>query len=310
MIKDRFGNIGNNSLVSDYGKLLRKKASGKIIVDFDENLKMDFDIQLHRIEKLVNEFEGFMPPNRMSHYILAFITVGKGQKTIGQYSFNIQNDMTLIFPRKVIHSTNTWSLDTKGFMLTFNDNFFTGSNFPFSFLSLNSLFKLSHLPYRIVAKDIASRITSIYEDLFLLDKSGIHYKSELLTVKVAELIFIYKSVFETENLNSGSKDFLYDKFVDLVERDFRKEKSVKYYADILSVHPNHLNFIVKKHAGYTAKGYILNRLILEAKYILTSPGLPVKEIAFDLGFEDYNYFCRSFKTIVKLSPQKYRESFI
>lgn len=309
-MNNKFQNIDNKNLISNYGRVLRKKVSDKVIIELDEGLGTDFDFQLNRIDDLVKEFNGFMPPNRMSHYILAFITHGNGRKTIGQYSFNINSSMALLFPKKIIHSTNKWSLDTKGYMLTFNENFFTGSNFPLAFLSLPSLFKLSRTPYYTADKNISSRIISIFEDLFSLEKSVIRFNSELLVLKVAELVMIYKSLFENDTASEGSKYLLYDRFVELVELHFRKEKSVRFYADSLSVHPNHLNFIVKKQSGYTAKIYILNRIFLEAKYLLSSSSVPIKEISFDLGFLDYNHFCRYFKLSANITPQQYRESFI
>lgn len=309
-MKNKFQNIDNKNLISNFGRVLRKKVSGNVIIELDEGLGSDFDFQLNRIDALVKEFNGFMPPNRMSHYILAFIKQGSGKKIIGQHSFNINSSMALIFPRKIIHSTNRWSLDTKGYMLTFNENFFTGSNFPLSFVSLPSLFKLSRTPYCTVDKEVSSRIVSIFEDLFSLENSVIRFNSELLVLKVAELVMIYKSLFENDAASESAKYLLYDKFIELVELHFRNEKSVKFYADLLSVHPNHLNFLVKKQSGYTAKTYISNRIILEAKYLLSSSSLPIKEISFDLGFSDYNHFCRYFRSSANITPQQYRESFI
>ena len=105
------------NIITQYGKVLRK-GSIKTIVDLNESLKIDFNFQLHSINDLVTEFEGIMSPNRISHYVMAFIRNGSGKKTIGGHSFDIQPNSGLIFPKNVIHSTNKWGLDTSGYMLT------------------------------------------------------------------------------------------------------------------------------------------------------------------------------------------------
>ena len=90
----------------------------------NDSLKIDFNFQLHSINDLVTEFDGVMPPNRISHYIIAFIQKGSGRKTIGNYSFEIEPNLGMIFPKKVIHSTNKWSLNTAGYMLSFDERLF------------------------------------------------------------------------------------------------------------------------------------------------------------------------------------------
>ena len=47
---------------------------------------------------------------------------------------------------------------------------------------------------------------------------------------------------------------------------FTKEHSVRFYADQLSMHPNHLNALIKKHTGISAKESIQNKILLETKY--------------------------------------------
>ena len=98
-------------------------------------------------------------------------------------------------------------------------------------------------------------------------------------------------------------------FVDLLDLHFSKEHSVKFYADQLSMHPNHLNALVKKHTGMSAKESIQNRILLEIKYLLHSTKLPIKEIASQMGFSDPNYFTTFFKRFENRSPVTYRTAF-
>jgi AraC-type DNA-binding domain-containing proteins len=50
------------------------------------------------------------------------------------------------------------------------------------------------------------------------------------------------------------------RFIDLLEVHFTHERSVSFYASQLNMHPNHLNAVIKKHTGLTAKESIQSRL--------------------------------------------------
>ena len=100
------------------------------------------------------------------------------------------------------------------------------------------------------------------------------------------------------------------RFSDLVENNFREQRSVKFYADQLNMHPNYLNSLVKKDTGKTAKESIQNRLLVEIKYLLHTTNLSIKEISGNMGFKDPNYFTSFFTRLEKVSPGNYRASFV
>ena len=141
-------NVIQHKRISRMGRAIRQ-GTAKNIVDLDKSAKIDFSFQLNHINDLVNEFKGVMPPNRTSHYVMAFIQQGAGKKTIGNYTFEIKSDMALFIPRYTIHSTDNWSLDTKGYMLTFSDQLFESYSFPKSFLQLQNffLYPQCHIPF-------------------------------------------------------------------------------------------------------------------------------------------------------------------
>ncbi len=53
---------------------------------------------------------------------------------------------------------------------------------------------------------------------------------------------------------------------------------------------------------------ISERIIIEAKRELYLTNKAVKEIAFELGYEDEHYFSRFFKNNADVSPQMYRDT--
>jgi AraC family transcriptional activator of pobA len=103
---------------------------------------------------------------------------------------------------------------------------------------------------------------------------------------------------------------LIERFHDLIEREYITNKSVKFYADTLNVHPNYLNFILKKYSGLSAKESINNRIIQESKLMLSFSCLIVKEIAYRLGFDDANYFSTFFQKYTGTTPVLFRQAYL
>ena len=67
------------------------------------------------------------------------------------------------------------------------------------------------------------------------------------------------------------------------------------YASVLSVSPNYLNRTVKKVSGYTASHHIQQQIVLEAKKQAIHYGVSMKEIAYQLGFDNPSHFSKFFK---------------
>ena len=59
--------------------------------------------------------------------------------------------------------------------------------------------------------------------------------------------------------------------------------------------------------GVTPVNFIIRRKIEKAQLLLIAGELPVKEIAYLVGFEDFSYFSRVFKKTTGLTPNEYRK---
>ena len=101
-----------------------------------------------------------------------------------------------------------------------------------------------------------------------------------------------------------------DAFNELIQAHFSTEKSVQFYANALHIHPNYLNFLMRKYTGLTAKQMIADHIFLEAKGYLDSPSLTVKEISYKLGFTAPSSFSTFFKKMSNMSPSKYRQKML
>lgn len=124
------------------------------------------------------------------------------------------------------------------------------------------------------------------------------------------LILLYCAREQTQQRHSVGPEELDDlgfRFQALLEERFRDWHQVQDYADALAVTPGHLNQQVKQASGLSAKAHIQERLMLEARRAAYFSAQSLKEIAYDLGFDDPAYFSRLFKRCSGQSFRQFRE---
>ena len=87
-------------------------------------------------------------------------------------------------------------------------------------------------------------------------------------------------------------------------------KEVSFYAELLKTNITQLNRYVNKTYGKTPKEYINEVIFLHAKTLLSQPNASVKEIAFDLNFDDYSHFVKFFRKMEGKSPAEYIKTLV
>jgi AraC family transcriptional regulator, transcriptional activator of pobA len=111
-----------------------------------------------------------------------------------------------------------------------------------------------------------------------------------------------------ETVKDHKEPFILQKLKDAIEEHFRTKHSPADYAALLYITPKALAKITKLHFNKTLSHLINERIIIEAKRELYLTKKTVKEIAWELGYEDEYYFSRFFKVNADVSPQLYRET--
>lgn len=131
----------------------------------------------------------------------------------------------------------------------------------------------------------------------LLNYSNRFYKRQFITRKavnhdlLAKMEHLLNDYFNTENaLNKGVP-------------------TVEYLAAALHLSPRYLSDMLRSLTGQNAQQHIHEKLIEIAKEKLSTTGLSVSEIAYELGFGHPQSFSKLFKSKTHLSPLEFRQSF-
>ena len=106
------------------------------------------------------------------------------------------------------------------------------------------------------------------------------------------------------------KQVLLRNFRKLIDQHYLSIRLPKEYADLLYVTPNHLNALCHDLLGKTAGELIRDRILLEAKRLLTNANMTIAEISYTLNFQDNSYFNRFFKKYAGVTPDEFRKQFI
>lgn len=148
-------------------------------------------------------------------------------------------------------------------------------------------------------------------------------KAEIQNAELAqyELLISYLKIFlitasrlkteQLEEMNAvpeAKEPLILQNLKDAIELNFKTKHSAGNYADLLNISPKALAKLAKNYFNKTLTDLISERIIIEAKRELYMTNKTVKEIAYELGYDDEHYFSRFFKTNADVSPQIYRET--
>ncbi|MDQ3843672.1 MAG: helix-turn-helix domain-containing protein, partial [Bacteroidota bacterium] len=200
-----------------------------------------------------------------------------------------------------------------GYIVHFNEVLFT------SFLQNGHYLERFHF-FRGNAEDgvcqlpssVYGQTVNLFETMLDEIREGKEQNLDMIRIRLLELfITVDRSCTGKRERNIPQQKLLLLKnYQQLIDKHFRTIKLPKEYAELLYVTPNHLNALCQDLLGKTAGDLIRNRILLEAKRLLTNADMTVTEIAYDLNFQDNSYFNRFFKKNVGVTPDDFRKTFI
>ncbi len=157
---------------------------------------------------------------------------------------------------------------------------------------INSMFRLLHVYFDQVGCTCISQLVLLQLKAFFV---GFH-----------EYLQRTPTIHRHDNCSPRTRQ-LFNRFMMLVEHEYKKSRDVNYYAALLNITPKYLTTIVRQMTGQTPKRIIDHYTVLQLRLRLQNSELSVKQIAWEFNFSDVSFFCRFFKRHTGVSPMQMRE---
>lgn len=264
----------------------------------------------HFSDYLHKHYEHLHFPHRHNFYHLVLFINGKGSHTVDFNKYTVKPYQVYCMIPGQVHSWHFTS-PINGYVINFSAGFY--KNFllneryldNLSFFSGNSKDGVFQLPVTL-----HEEITVLFEKLIDLQKQP-QPAYDLIRVILLQLLLLMDGQAEQKRVPAipNQKLTLLNNFKRLIDAHYKSIRLPKEYADLLYVTPNHLNALCQDLLGKTAGELIRERILLEAKRLLTNVNMTVTEIAYELNFQDNSYFNRFFKKYEQVTPDDFRKQF-
>ena len=251
-------------------------------------------------------------------YCIAIKKNFKAKMRYGQQHYDFDEGvMTFFAPHQVVITEIRDDWELEGLWLVIHPDFLQGFSlsreirqFGFFSYAVNEALHLS--------EEEELTINQLLGNISKESQAVIDTFSQTIIIKQIELLlnycdrFYHRQFLTRKQANSN----LLSNFEALLEDYFRQNltategiPSVSYFAEKLNLSRNYLSDMLRSITGQGAQQHIQEKLIEEARELLTSSELNVSEIAYQLGFEYPQSFHKLFKSKTNLSPLEYRTNF-
>lgn len=160
-----------------------------------------------------------------------------------------------------------------------------------------------------VPQDSVEKFKNFYSHISeIFKQSGQPYSYQAMVLAIASFFYEagYQCYAEIIKNFPKTKNRIPEKFISLVQQNFKKERFLNFYSDSIKISPKHLSRAVKESTGYSAVEWIDRYVILEAKVLLKSTNLTIQQISDELNFASQSFFGKYFKKHTGLSPSEFR----
>jgi AraC family transcriptional regulator, transcriptional activator of pobA len=245
-------------------------------------------------------------PHAHSDYIIVFFSSGKGIHYIDFEQYEVKAGSVFLLAPGQVHS---WELsdDTDGYVFFHTDAFFNQYFLnqkieDFAFFQFSNNYPLINIPNNQIAnfkqyfENILAENSKILEGKTMKILSTIN----LIYIDLQRLYINIEKPLENENWQRVK---LLKRYID---SNFKSLKNPSDYANLMNMSTRHLTRICNEILNKNASKIINDRIILEAKRLLTYGNETIYNIANTLGYDDASYFIKIFKHQTGMSPKVFR----
>ena len=284
--------------------------SGIRKVKFKSGLPLEIEI-ISIADTVVKHHDTITNPHRAEFYHIFWIQKGTAEYLVDFEPVKVKANSFLFVNKDRVQAIDTTSKHD-GKLLLFTDNFFSKNEADNKYLHSTILFNdLLDIPV-INVKNNQPLQTIFFAIERELTEENDAYHYDLLHNLLHNLLLLAERERRKQGFTEIAKGADLDYtvlFRDLVAAQFKTIKSVSGYASQMNVSEKRLTNATTKTMGKSPKTIIDERVMLEAKRLLIHTNLSIKEIGYDLGFEEPTNFIKYFRKHTDKTPIGFRETY-
>ncbi|MEL6191073.1 MAG: AraC family transcriptional regulator, partial [Bacteroidota bacterium] len=241
-------------------------------------------------------------------YTIIWILKGKGTHTIDFQEYEVQERQLYFLHPGQVHQLEVE--EVQGYVCMFTLDFMCATGVRDSFLTELHLFDQSEESAPLLMPENEEKtFSSLIGMMESATRENEAESAEIISSSLKLFLLMARKVqkHQQPEPSSATEDSrIIRAFKKLVEERFHEWHKVQEYADQLGITANYLKDLVKTDLEVSAKQYIQNRIILEAKRKIHFSDMNAKEIGFALGFQDPAHFSKFFKQGTGMSLTAFR----
>lgn len=272
--------------------------------NFKKGLPFEFEIKdLDSVSKAPHLFAG---PFKATFYQFIWLTKGDAVMHIDFRDIHIRAGEGMMISVNQIYEFDVES-DYEGKLLLFTDTFFNRAETDGICLYTSDILNPIRLNQIIRFPDLfMDNLMQLFDNELKQQNQNI-FRPDIVR-HLLSVLLLQAERWIAGNAHNLREMSLGRTFFNAVETHFKKGKHVEFYVKNLNVYEKTLSKEVKSMTSKTPKQYIDARIVLEAKRLLAYSTMSVKEICFELGWDEATNFNKFFKKHTQITPLEFRDS--
>ena len=297
--------MGHNIFLLDISHLTEMDMvsfiKGEIVLS--DNMEIPFSEPLEQLPQ--NDF-----PVQAGMSMVLFCLQGELHVRISLKEYTLRPDMFCVIITGMIFEVLSISNDFRGFMIATRTNFMPVTEKTTQVMSFYKCLQSRHC-FVLEEKEVMAFVGVYHSIKATLQELDHPYRIPMLQSYVQILYYrmlpiVLKEEESRSKYSHTRQEEIFQRFIGEVEKHYRKERSVKFYADLLCISPKYLSTVIYKISQQLAGEWIDAYVILEAKALLKYSVMSIQEVAYFMNFPNPSFFGKYFKHHTGLSPSEYK----
>lgn len=253
-------------------------------------------------------------PKRSEHIIVALCLEGNASFVVDTKERSIFPGDVIIIQKDRVISSFMLSPDAKGLVMIWSKDFF--DEMTKGIKNLNSLFIFSRMEAVTTLNENEMDQLQLYckQVAITANDASNCFSKEMVQTLVLTMIFLVSNAINRQqqtlmlnNVSYKRSHRIFIDFLNLVEKHYKEERRVSWYANEMSISAKYLSETVKGVSQSPPNDWIESYVIREIRILLRTTSMSIKQIADEMNFPSQSFLGKYFKERIGISPKDYRK---